>query len=119
MNKRNKRVLRWLTLAAAATGAGLAFAPSASAHEVPPIENCSSTNVLANTGNAADYALNHTQHEHVSAPLLGLGPLTSDAVGYTTGHVVPFVIDVTERAGCIPTDDHGTGGHDAPEEHSH
>jgi hypothetical protein len=120
MNQRRKRVLRWVTLAAAATGAGLAFAPSASAHEVPPIENCSSTNALANVGNAADYALNHTQHEHVNAPLLGLGPLTSDPVGYTTGHVVPFVVDVTERAGCIPSDDHGTGAHDdGGTEHTH
>jgi hypothetical protein len=116
MNQRKKRALRWLTLAAAATGTGLVFAPSASAHEVPPIENCDSTYVLANGGNALDYALNHTQHEHVNAPLLGLGPLTSDPVGYTTGHVVPFAIDVTERAGCIPSDDHGTGGEAPPAE---
>jgi hypothetical protein len=121
MNKRNKRVLRWLTLAAAATGAGLAFAPSASAHEVEPLPDPSPTNVAGNTGNGVDYLLNELQHGHLNAPLLGLGGAIEDPVGYTGSHVVPVGIETVERIGGISqTDAHPGGGTpDDGGEHGH
>jgi hypothetical protein len=107
-----KRLIGLVTAAAITSGVGFALASPASAHEVPPIEDPSPTSVAANVGNGTDYLLNHVQHTHVEAPLLGLGPATVDPVGYTGGHVLPFTIDVAERLAGVPSDDEGAdGGH--------
>jgi hypothetical protein len=121
MNKRGKRALRWLTLAAAATAAGLTFAPSASAHEVEPLPDPSPLNVAGNTGNGVDYLLNELQHGHLNAPLLGLGPAVEDPVGYTGSHVLPVGIETVERIGGISQTDGHAGGETPDEggEHGH
>jgi hypothetical protein len=116
MNQRRKRAVRWLTLAAATTAAGLAFAPSASAHTVEPLPDPSPTNVAGNTGNGLDYLLNELQHGHLNAPLLGLGPAIEDPVGYTGSHVLPVGIETVERIGGISQTDAHAGEEPPAEE---
>ena len=96
---------RWVAVPAAGLAlAGFAAfvgAPAASAATTTTAPAAASTGLpvnLANVGDAADMLLSHLQYEHLTQPLLGLGPAIADPTGWVTGHVAPLVLEVAGTA---------------------
>ena len=89
---------RWVAVPTAGLAlagfAAFAGAPAASAATPTAEPAAASTGLpvsLANVGDAAGMLLSHLQYEHLTQPMLGLGPAIADPTGWLTGHVAPLV----------------------------
>ena len=107
---------RWVAVPTAGLAlagfAAFAGAPAASAATPTAEPAAASTGLpvsLANVGDAAGMLLSHLQYEHLTQPMLGLGPAIADPGAWLTGHVAPLVLEVAGTA--LGTDSGGMGGY--------